>query len=89
MDQNLQTILGFGNTSSYSLDTDFAFQLFIAGLENKSIFLDQYLQDFNRIGERKDKEYSFSKLKNNFVRKRRKRKKRSKKQCKFFLANLL
>ena len=83
MDQKLQKILGFGSTSNYSLESDFAFQLFIVGLENKSIFLDQYLQDFNRIDERKVKEYSFSKLKNNFVRKRRKRKKRSKKQCKF------
>ena len=35
MDQKLQTILDFGGTSYHSLYADFAYQLFIVGLENK------------------------------------------------------
>lgn len=83
MNQKLQTILDFGGTSYHSLYADFAYQLFIVGLENKSTFLDEYLKDLKPIIPTNDKEKTFSKLKKNFVRKSRKRKKRSKKQCKF------
>ena len=87
MDQKLQTILVFVGTSCHSLYADFAYQLFIVGLENKSTFFYQYLKHLQPIVPTKEKEDSFSKLKKKNSRKSRKRKKRSKKQCKFGLTN--
>ena len=85
MNQKFERILDYGGNAKYTLCTDFAYHLFMVGLENKSIFLDQYLKDFEPIRQPKDKENRFSNLEKKLIRRNRKRKKRSKKQCKFCL----
>ena len=84
MDQKLQSMFDFGASVHPNLNSDFAYQLFVIGLENKDYFFDQDFDNSNHIPSTIEKEKGVSRLFDKLILRTRRRKKRSKK-CNFFL----
>ena len=79
MNHTSNTTLDYGFGLNTNTLGDFAYELFIIASENKNVFLQQFVNDFNNIRIPKNNQRSNSQQQDGLIKRRIRRKKRSKK----------